>query len=89
MKPPKTNARDAGSPQRLVAALVRSTASTIVIGAVAITLFALRKGYHRPEEIGLLVIQNATLFGGIFIALVVWNYWFRGAPKQGVSGRES
>jgi hypothetical protein len=62
--------------RRSLSALGRS----LVVAVVAIGFFAFRRGYRRIDEIEEIIFQNATL-GGVFIALFVWNFYFRRQKK--------
>lgn len=80
--------RDGGLGKRLASAAGRSILSTIVIGVVAVGVFAIRYGRYRFDEIEGIVAQNQVFLGAIFGSLFIWNFWFREPPKSNASGRE-
>ena len=63
--------------KRVAMAVGRSIVSTLIIGLIAIGVFAFRQGYFHFAEIRQIASQNSALFGGIFCALILWNYWYR------------
>jgi hypothetical protein len=69
--------------RRLAIAVGRSIVSILIIGLIAIGAFALRQGYFHFAEIRQIASQNSALFGGIFCALVLWNYWYRRPERTG------
>jgi len=60
--------------KRFAKSVGRSLVSILIIGLVAIGVFAVRQGYFQASEIRQIASQNLVLFGAIFCALVLWNY---------------
>jgi len=67
--------------KRSAIALVRAIFSTTVIAAVAVLVFAIQGGSHQLFEIEQIVYQNSALFGGIFLSLLLRNYYFFRSKK--------
>jgi hypothetical protein len=60
----------------------RAARSTAVIGAVAVTVAAAREGDFRWGAIVRLAEALRPLLAMIFLGLLVWEFWFRGARRR-------
>ena len=57
-------------------ALLRAARSTVVIVAIALTLFALRHSALSFSEIRRLAVHYSPLWMAVFVGLMVWEYYF-------------
>jgi hypothetical protein len=58
-------------------AVMRAARSMIIIGAVALLLFALRHGGFEWSWLVRVVAMNRVLFALVFVAVCVWEYWLQ------------
>jgi hypothetical protein len=56
--------------------LLRAFRSTILIAAIALTLFALRHSALSVTEIRRLAVHYSPLWAAVFFGLLIWEYWF-------------
>ncbi len=55
--------------------VLRALRSTLVIGAVAVTVSVVRSGGFRWDMITRLAVSYRTVLTMIFLGLLVWEYW--------------
>ena len=63
-------------------ALLRALRSTIVIAAIALTLFALRHSALTIAEIRRLAVHYSPLWVVVFFGLLIWEYWFERSRRR-------
>ena len=61
-------------------AVLRALRSTVVIAAVALTLFAIRQGGLRFRELKQVALEHANLWALVFVGVLVWDFLFRRRP---------
>jgi len=83
----RTNGSPSSGAKRIAFILFRAVRSTLVIGIVAIAIFAIRRGGLRLPELKMLLIQNRTLLVMLFFGVLIWDYWFQRARERQLIGR--
>jgi hypothetical protein len=58
--------------------------STLVIGAVALLVFAVRDGSFQWAKLNRVAVSNWRLFAMVFLGVLVWDYWFQRARRRRV-----
>ena len=72
-------ARRAG---RAMGAVLRALRSTLVIAAVALTLFAVREGGVRWDELKRVAIGHSGLWAMVFAGVLIWDVLFRRGSRD-------
>ena len=65
------------APANVGAALVRALRSTVIISAIAIAIFALRRGTLRWVDLEFIAIRYWPLGVAVFFFVLFWDLWFR------------
>ena len=64
------------------AATFRALRSIVVVMAVALVIRAVRDGGIDWSKLARMVIHNRVLFIMVFLALVVWEFWYRRTKRH-------